>query len=484
MSPTTPDQPRRPIHPEIDPSGADQADPKRSPEPALDRLRAAPRRTTGPPVADQRPTRRVPAQRPGAPEQTNRAPLVVAAVVATCWAALVSYLPVAVVLGAAQLAEDAGGIGGAARIGFAGWLLGHGVPLGTAAGPLGLPPLALAGFAAWRVARAGVHVSRAVGARHRGTPRQALTVATAVGLVYGMLGTSAALIVGTGELTVSPLRAGLTLAAFGTLAALVGAMRTTGALGTVARQTPPVLRNGLRTGLVAAFLLLGAGAGVAGLAVATGGAEASDMIGAYRTGVLGQANVTLVSLGYAPNAAVWAASYLLGPGFAVGTDTVVRSSEVTLGALPAVPLLAGLPHGPVDGIGTLVLAVPLFAGMTAGWLLTRRIRRTIGDEYGPVPRDRRPLATQRPTTRGGPRAAGARTPPPVGWAPLVAAAAIGGPVAGLVLGVAALVSSGPLGGGRLAEIGPVYWQVAVVAALVVAVGTLIGATATRYFTRP
>ncbi|GAB3963395.1 DUF6350 family protein [Plantactinospora veratri] len=399
--------------------------------------------------------RRVPRPRPAGTTRRGRAPLAVAAAVAAGWAALVGYLPVAVVLGVARFAEGSGEVVGAARLGLAGWLLGHGVPLQTDAGAFGLPPLALAMLAAWRLNRAGVHVSRAVRVRERPSAGRALAVAVAVGIGYGVIGGLAALLLGGAGPTADPVRAVLTLTGFGTLAAFFGAARASGVLVAVARRTPLVLRDGLRTGVVAAMLLLGAGAGVAGLAVATGGGEAGDMIGAYRTGVLGQAGITLVSLGYAPNAAVWAASYLLGPGFAVGTDTVIRTSEVTIGALPAVPLLAGLPQGPLGGVGGVVLAVPVLAGMAAGWLLARRRMRSAAE----------------------------RNVAPPGWAALLGAAAVGGPVAGVVLGVAALLSGGPLGGGRLAEVGPAHWQVAAGATVVVLVGTLIGAAATRALAR-
>ncbi|MFI7428651.1 DUF6350 family protein [Micromonospora sp. NPDC049836] len=426
MSPVTPDQPRRT-------ADARPAD-----------ARPADRDGRGP---------RVPAPRSGEAPR-GRAPLPVAAGVAALWAAVTSWLPVALVLGLAQLSEDAGGLTGAARAGLAGWLLGHGVPLETSAGPLGLAPLALSALAVWRLTRAGVHVSRAIGARGGRSVRQALTVAVAVGIGYALLGVLAAVLVSAGGLRVSPSRAGVTCAVVGTLAALVGAARTTGVSVLLAHRAAPALRNGVRTGLVAGLLLLGAGAGAAGLSVATGGGDAADMIGAYRTGVAGQAGITLVSLAYAPNATVWSASYLLGPGFAMGTDTAVRTSEVSVGALPAVPLLAGLPRGPVDGLGVGLLAVPVLAGMAAGWLLARRLLRAAGD---------------------------GRTAPD--WPPLLASAALAGPVAGLLLGAAAALSGGPLGGGRLAEIGPAPWLVAGVATLVVAAGALLGAAATRALTR-
>ncbi|MFG3705303.1 DUF6350 family protein [Micromonospora sp. NPDC047670] len=398
--------------------------------------------------------RRVPAPR-GGEAPRSRAPLAVAAGVAAGWAALTSWLPVVVVLGLFQLSEDAATVSGALHAGLAGWLLGHGVPLETGAGPLGLAPLALTALVVWRLTRAGVHTSRAIGARGGRSPRQALLAAGAVGIAYALLGLLAAVLVGAGGLAVSPVRAGVTCAVLGTLGALVGSARTTRVSGLLVARSPEPLRDGIRTGLVAGLLLLGAGGGAAGLAVATGGGDAADLIGAYRTGVAGQAGITLVSLAYAPNATVWSASYLLGPGFAVGTDTAVRTSEVSVGALPAVPLLAGLPRGPVDGLGAGLLAVPVLAGMAAGWLLARRLLRLAAD-------DRAPLR----------------------WGPLLGSAALAGPVAGVLLGAAAAASAGSLGGGRLAEMGPVAWQVGGVATAVIAVGALLGAAATRVLARP
>ena len=174
------------------------------------------------------------------------------------------------------------------------------------------------------------------------------------------------------------------------------------------------------------------------------------MIAAYRTGVAGQAGITLVSLAYGANGAVWAAAYLLGPGFALGTDSAVSITEVTVGPLPTLPLLAGLPNGPIGAIGALLLAVPVLAAMVAGWLLTRRLRR---EPEGRIPT----------------------------WPLLLGSAALAGPVAGSCWGCSALISGGSLGDGRLADIGPVPWQVALVATAVVAVSAIIGAAAARSF---
>lgn len=407
------------------------------------------------------------------PQQKRRMPglarLPVAAAVAALWAALLSYAPVTLVMGLVYLDNATASVADTARLGLSAWLLAHGVPVDTGVGQFALPPLAVTVLAAWRLARAGVHTSRAIGARQRVAPQDAAVVAAAVGVVYGLLGALAATVAEASGPAGAPLRAGGTLAVFGAVAALAGALPATGALSAVALRTPTAARDGLRTGLVAACLVLAAGAGVAGLAVAMKSGDAADLIAAYQTGTAGQAGITLVSVAFAPNVAVWAAAYVLGPGFAVGTDTVVRTTEVTTGVLPALPLAAGLPEGPLDGLGAALLAVPVVAGMVAGWLLARRHGREA------APSDRasasRVRAAEQRSSRDS-RAAG-------GWSALVAPAALAGPAAGLVLGLVAFASAGSVGGGRLAELGPNGWQVAAAATVLVGIGSVVGAATGR-----
>jgi hypothetical protein len=180
--------------------------------------------------------------------------------------------------------------------------------------------------------------------------------------------------------------------------------------------------------------MVGAGAAVGGLSVALGGGDAAKIISVYHTGVAGQAGITLVSVAYAVNAAIWAAAYLLGPGFALGDDSVIRLTEFSVGDLPAVPLLAGLPNGPMGSAGTLLLMLPALAGGVAGWGLTQRIR------YGR-------LHAWRPG-----RGSVADGPEPA-WSLLVGAGLVAGPVAGLVMAALVWCSGGPIGAGRLSQIG-------------------------------
>ena len=401
----------------------------------------------------------VPRQR----SKARRAPLAVAAFVAAGWAALTSY---ALVLGLGTLGAigSGGNPAGVMRLSLATWLLGHGVAFDTPTDRISLVPLALTAFAVWRLARAGVHASRVIGGhRHRG-PGRALGAAAAVAGAYAVVGTGAAALARTADISVSPWRAAKTLALVGLVAATAGALAHRRAGRELIDRVPPVVRDGVRGGVMAAMLILATGALAAGVALAVRGGDAAGMLASYRTGILGQAGITVLCLAFAPNLAVWGAAYLLGPGFAVGTDTVVSPAEVLLGPLPAVPPLAGLPNSAMAEFAPALLAAPTLAAMAAGWLVARRSRPAV-----PALSAVRRAGLARP----------AEHPAGSPWARLVGTAALAGPMAGLLVYLAGIASAGGLGSGRLAEMGPTGWTAGVVATLVVGAGVLLGACAAR-----
>src|SRR5205807_5584813 len=140
----------------------------------------------------------------------------------------------------------------------------------------------------------------------------------AVAVVYGGLGALATVAV---KGAAGPVPAGLTLGGFALAFAGLGASVEGGLARRIAARIPPPGRDALRTGTVAALLVLGSGAAVAGVAVAVSGGQASATLASYHTGVAGQVGLTLLCLVYGPNLAAWAAAYLVGPGFAVGVGT-------------------------------------------------------------------------------------------------------------------------------------------------------------------
>jgi hypothetical protein len=313
--------------------------------------------------------------------------------------------------------------------------------------------------------RAGVHTTRALDAQGSRDPRRALLAGLLVGAAYAVLTGLASWFVDGEALGVAPRRAVLQGFIAGFVFAALGAVRATGAIQVIARRVPRVVRDATRTGAVAALLLVAAGGAVTGLAVALHGGDASTIIAAYRTGVAGQAGLTLVSLALAPNMAIWAAAYLLGPGFGFGPDTLVRASGVALGTMPALPTFAALPDGALRGAANALLGLPLLAGVAAGWLLTRRRLR---------PRDG--VADR---TSGGSRE---RSPATVRWGHLLTTSVLAGPVAGGLLALACLASRGDLTGvlsGAAGQVGPAPVRVGEIAAVVVALGCLLGALGTR-----
>jgi Family of unknown function (DUF6350) len=375
------------------------------------------------------------------------APLAVAAVVAAVWASLLGLLPVVALAAVVGIGSGATPVG-VARISAGAWLLGHGAPVQTPADRITLVPLGLSVWIAWRLIRAGVHAARATGAHRDRSIWLAVRAGVAVAVAYGLVGAVIAELAATAEISVSPWRAAASCGLFAGIAATIGALGYGPAGRRLLRRLPRTLTDSARTGLAAAAFLIAAGAAAGGLALALAGGPATDMLVSFRAGVAGQAGITMLCLVFLPNLAIWGAAYLLGPGFAAGAGTVVSPGDVLLGPVPAVPVLAGLPSGPLSGIGPALLGVPLVAGLAAGILLARRS----------------PLAER-------------------GWGVLLGAAALAGPVAGVVLQLAAFASSGALGSGRLSQLGPVDWRVGLFATGVVTVGTVFGAATARTLSR-
>ena len=144
-----------------------------------------------------------------------------------------------------------------------------------------------------------------------------------------------------------------------------------------------------------------------------------------------------------PNLVIWIASWLVGPGFAIGSGSSVSPLGTELGPLPGLPLFGVIPPGGFS-FGLIGILVPLVAGFLAGALLRSRLADRAGSD-------------------------GVRTR-------ILTALGIG-VVAGIQLGLLAWWSSGAIGPGRLHDVGPNPWLVGGIAALEVAVTAMIGLVA-------
>ncbi|OII63204.1 hypothetical protein BJP40_03025 [Streptomyces sp. CC53] len=337
------------------------------------------------------------------------------------------------------------GPGGALRVAAALWLLAHGTELvrpDTLAGapaPVGVVPLLLAALPVWLVYRTSRDALDPGDARARPSSPGVVAAVTAG---YLLVAVGAVAYTRDGAPTAAAASAALHVPWVVLLAAAAGAWT---ARGRPLGPLPPWLPQWVRcaparsrslvavraAGGALAVLLVG-GALVAAVAVGwhAGAARAS------LTGLSGEwggrAAVLALVVALLPNAAVWGAAYGLGPGFLLGTGAAVTPLAVSGDvAVPDFPLLAAVPEGAARGgwLTWSVAVVPVAAGLVAAW-------RTAG-------------AAAPPRARGD-EAWGLR-----GTAATVLLAAV---LCGGVTAALAAAAGGPLGRGRLAAFGPVWWQ--------------------------
>jgi hypothetical protein len=319
------------------------------------------------------------------------------------------------------------------------WLLAHGASMAVPGGDVGLTPLGLTLLPLALLHRAGRHGARSL--EVRGLPHAARLV-VAIAFPYAVACAVVAALSTSAQVRPAPVQSmvgGLVVAAVG---ATSGVLREGGLLSTAAKRLPALARRLLRGTAVTAGTLLAAGSLLSGFAFVRHFGRASSLTAATDPGLMG--GIALLALGVlcVPNAALWGSSWLAGPGFAVGVGTTVGPFGTTLGPVPALPVFAALPSGPAPvWLGVALLAVPVAAGALGGVTVSRRLR------CGP------------------------------GRAALEGLAL--GPCAGAAMAVAAWVSGGPLGGGRLTDVGPSWWQVG----LAVTVETAVGAAAAAALVR-
>lgn len=75
-------------------------------------------------------------------------------------------------------------------------------------------------------------------------------------------------------------------------------------------------------------------------------AQIRSIVEVLRVGIISGILLTLISLLYLPNFAVWALAYLSGAGFGFGRESVVSPWTTQVDAVPTFPLFAAIPAGP------------------------------------------------------------------------------------------------------------------------------------------
>jgi hypothetical protein len=344
------------------------------------------------------------------------------------------------------------------------WLVGNGVDLAVQlpvelSASLGLAgselpftlTIALLGFALVALLL-GVRTGR----RAATTTDYTLTAAGTAVLAYAALAALLTFSAGTSVVTPAPAQ-GVWLPtlvfATGVLIGLAGSPRATPVLpGWVRRPVGDQLGRipaEVRTQLAIAFR--GGAAVVAAIMVVSGVAvfasvlaNFATVIGLYETlqaDVMGGIALTIGQLALIPNLVIWAASWFVGPGIALGSGTSVSPLGTTLDSVPGLPVFGVLPSGTLE-YGFLGLLVPVLIGFIIAVLLRQGMDKRANAPHGRV----RMLIT----------------------------GALLGVVAGVLLGGLAWASAGAMGPGRLAEVGPNPLLVGALTAVEVGISAALG----------
>jgi hypothetical protein len=211
-------------------------------------------------------------------------------------------------------------------------------------------------------------------------------------------------------------------------------------------DTREIVATALRAGTAAAAIVVTIAAAAVAILLLANYAQIITLYENLHSGALGGIALTIGQILFLPNLVIWAASWLVGPGFSIGTGSLVSPLGTTLGPLPSIPVLGALPQGdtPFEFIG---LLVPLIAGFLVGAVLCSSLSARV--------RSTGALAT-------------------------VVGAGLGtGIVGGGILGLLAWASSGAIGPGRLAQAGPDPLMVGLFAALELGVAAVAGMATTR-----
>jgi hypothetical protein len=185
------------------------------------------------------------------------------------------------------------------------------------------------------------------------------------------------------------------------------------ALGRVPGAVRSAVALAFRGGALASAAIVGVAGVLVFVLVLVHYGEIISLYESLQSGLVGGIALTVGQLTVVPNLVLWAASWLVGPGFALGTGSVVSPLGTQLGLVPALPVLGALPQS-VPALGYVI-------GFVVGVILKPRLVPA-GTAAGPVA--------------------------------LVLAGLGVGVVGASILSLLAIWSGGAAGPGRLADIGP------------------------------
>lgn len=356
-----------------------------------------------------------PILRVGAAKSGPLRPIALSAAIAAAWVAAVGLVVCVATSVVVWFFGSSGRFGSAIEVGALGWLVGNGA--GVQVGELSITaiPVGFLALVAWGLHRAGRWAGSSSAMRWLGDVALGAFVMAAT---YAALGLVAAAMARPGVASAGIARVVVIMSLVGLVFGGLGLLRGSGLSGDLLDLLPEEVRAALAGGVAGALTLLAVAGLVTTVSLVTHFSSALRLAEGMHAGLLGGVILAAIGVLAVPNAVLSAVSFLAGPGFVVGTGTIVSPDNVSLGRLPAFPLLAALPRGGAPGWwATALVAVPVVAGVVSALVALRK--------YPAFGIDRAAL-------RGG----------------------VAGLSGGLLVGASTWLASGSVGPGRMQDVGP------------------------------
>ncbi|WP_138756783.1 cell division protein PerM [Modestobacter altitudinis] len=316
---------------------------------------------------------RLPTLAPGGPGERRGPAAGWLAAATTLAVSVVGLLGLGLALVVVQTLDPDGGlpVRSSARLAGQLWLLAQGGELELPSGPLRLAPLLLTAGIAWGLSRAAGSV---VALRELSGPGPLARVLAVVVVLHTAATAGLALAVGTPGASVALLRSVLGALVLAVLAGGLGALRESGSGAGLADRFPGPGRALVRAAVAGTLTLAACCTAVIAVALVDDVDAAGRLVTGLGGASAGAAGLVGLSVLLLPNATAAVMGLAAGPGFLVGAGTSVSTGGVTLGSVPALPLMAALPDTQaVPLLAFLAQALPVVAGLVAGLVLGRRL---------------------------------------------------------------------------------------------------------------
>lgn len=215
-----------------------------------------------------------------------------------------------------------------------------------------------------------------------------------------------------------------------------------------------ILRAGVSAGAAAVVAVVAVAAASVSLLLVFSFAQVISIFEALQPGVLGLIALTVAQLALLPTIIVWAATWIVGPGFSLGAGALVSPLGTNLQIVPALPILGVVPTDP-PAFAVAVIVIPVIAAFVMGVAVGPRVMGSERLWHNVTETD----ILSQPLTK------------------VLATAMVAGLVGAGLGGLLASLTSGSAGPGRFWLVGPDPASVMIWWGLEIGLGVLLGALA-------